>query len=339
MLSRSRSMCGVRPYVRATCNPDADSWVAKFLEWWIDQETGFPIPERSGKLRWFLRRSDILIWADTREELVEKYKNPELPDDHNSQPRPKSVTFIPGKLTDNKALMEADPDYLSNLQALAVVEQARLLGGNWKIRPSAGLYFRRIWVTLVDAAPANMDIVRYWDLASTEKTDTNDPDWTVGVKLGKCRDTGLYYWLDTIRLQGSPLTVETTIKNTAISDGKLVRVRVPQDPGQAGKSQAGAFTRLLSGYNVSTKSEKGDKIVRFTPASAQFQAGNVKVVRGAWNEDTFKILEAFPSDKIHDDDVDAFSGAFNMFHEDGTGMLEYMARLAAEKKAREEGLK
>ena len=31
MVSRNRSTCGVRPYIRATCNPDADSWVADFL--------------------------------------------------------------------------------------------------------------------------------------------------------------------------------------------------------------------------------------------------------------------------------------------------------------------
>ena len=51
MLSRNRSMCGVRPYVRASCNPDADSWVASFLSWWIDQDTGYAIPERSGKIQ------------------------------------------------------------------------------------------------------------------------------------------------------------------------------------------------------------------------------------------------------------------------------------------------
>ena len=39
MLSRNRSMCGVRPYVRATTNPDSDSWVATFIAWWIDQGT------------------------------------------------------------------------------------------------------------------------------------------------------------------------------------------------------------------------------------------------------------------------------------------------------------
>src|SRR5262252_4454379 len=51
MVSRNRSTCGVKPYIRATCNPDADSWVAEVLSWWIDQETGFPIPARAGLLR------------------------------------------------------------------------------------------------------------------------------------------------------------------------------------------------------------------------------------------------------------------------------------------------
>src|SRR5436305_14925946 len=55
MVSRNRSTCGVRPYIRATCNPDADSWVADFLAWWIDPQTGLPIPERAGVLRYYIR--------------------------------------------------------------------------------------------------------------------------------------------------------------------------------------------------------------------------------------------------------------------------------------------
>jgi hypothetical protein len=53
MLSRNRSTCGVKPYIRATTNPDADSWVAEFISWWIDQETGLPIMERAGKASLF----------------------------------------------------------------------------------------------------------------------------------------------------------------------------------------------------------------------------------------------------------------------------------------------
>ena len=141
MLSRNRSGCGVRPYIRATTNPDADSWVREFIAWWIDQETGLAIQERSGVIRWFVRLNDAIIWADTREELVTRYGRTDLPPDHEDQPRPKSVTFITAKLSDNKILLAKDPGYKANLEAQNAVERARLLGGNWKIRPAAGLFF------------------------------------------------------------------------------------------------------------------------------------------------------------------------------------------------------
>jgi predicted phage terminase large subunit-like protein len=332
LISRNRSMSGVKPYIRATTNPDADSWVAEFLAWWIDQKTGFPISERAGKVRWFIRINDIMLWADSRQELVDKYGDPSVPLDHENQVQPKSVTFIPGKLSDNPALMKADPGYLANLKSLPVVEQARLLGGNWKIRPAAGLYFKRAWVEVVDAVPSNLDIVRYWDLAATEKTDNNDPDWTVGVKLGRDRKSGLYYWLDTVRVRVSPLKVERIIENTASMDTVNVRIGLPQDPGQAGKSQAQTFVRNLAGYSVRARPERGDKIVRFGPFSAQCQAGNVKVLRGAWNEEAFTALEAFPS-SAHDDDVDACSGAFSMLSDGNTGLLDFYREQAEEVQA------
>jgi hypothetical protein len=76
--------------------------------------------------------------------------------------------------------------------SLPTLERERLLGGSWKIRPAAGLYFKRDWCTVIDAAPVDLDIVGYWDLAVTEKTEFNDLDWTVGVKLGHDRSGG--YW-------------------------------------------------------------------------------------------------------------------------------------------------
>ena len=76
MVSRNRSTCGVRPYIRATCNPDADSWVADFLAWWIDPETGLPIPERAGVLRYYIRVSDKIVWADRPEELMRHLPRP-----------------------------------------------------------------------------------------------------------------------------------------------------------------------------------------------------------------------------------------------------------------------
>ncbi|MDE3023578.1 MAG: phage terminase large subunit [Pseudomonadota bacterium] len=316
MLSRNRSMCGVRPYVRATCNPDADSWVAEFIAWWIDPDSGLPIPERGGVIRWFVRINDTIVWANSCEDLIEQF---------GEETMPKSATFIPASIYDNKKLLAADPGYLANLKALPAVEQARLLGGNWKIRPAAGLYFRREWCEVVEALPAGIKIVRYWDLAATEKTENNDPDWTVGAKLGWDSKTGLYYMIHTVRMRSSPLKVEEGIKNSASADTASTRIGLPQDPGQAGKAQAAYLVRQLAGFNVSTRPERGDKIVRFGPFSAQCQAGNVKVLRGPWNEDTFVALEGFP-DAAHDDDADAWAGAFGMFTDNSFGMLEFMRR-------------
>ena len=122
MMSRNRSTCGVRPFIRATCNPDADSWVAKFIEWWVNPETGYPIPERSGKLRWFVRRDGKLFWSDSKEELWEKFdlRTEEQRDE------PRSVTFIMSSVYDNKELLKVNPQYLASLKALPEVEKERL---------------------------------------------------------------------------------------------------------------------------------------------------------------------------------------------------------------------
>ncbi|WP_457586151.1 phage terminase large subunit [Ensifer canadensis] len=304
MVSRNRSMCGVRPYIRATCNPDADSWVAEFISWWINQDTGLPIPERAGKLRWFVRIGDAIVWADDPAELS-GYINPL----DGAPIPPKSVTFVPAKLTDNAALMAADPGYLANLMALPTVERERLLGGNWKIRPAAGLLFRRGWCEVVDAIPAGARWMRGWDLGATPKTESNDPDWTAGTKVGKLPD-GRYIVAHHCRDRQSPSGVERLIRNTAEADGKDTQISLPQDPGQAGKSQVTNLTKMLAGFTVRATPESGDKITRFSPFSAQVEAGNVLVLRGPWNEAWFSSLEGFP-EAAHDDDADSTSRAFN----------------------------
>ena len=304
LFSRNRTTIGMAPYIRATTNPDADSWVRQFIDWWIDPETGFAIPERGGKLRYMARVNNTIHWADTKQQLMEECGTSDI--------LPRSVTFIPSSLRDNQILMKADPGYLASLMALPLVERERLLNGNWNIKEAAGLYFRRAWCEVVDAAPANLSIVvRYWDLAATEKTDTNDPDWTVGWKMGFDKETGFLYVLDVQRMRVSPYKVKQAIVNMAKQDGKRVHVGKPQDPGQAGKAQAQDMTSMLSGFMVHTQRETGDKVTRFSPFSAQCEAHNVKFVRGSWNEDVFRSLENFP-EALHDDDADAASGAFNL---------------------------
>jgi predicted phage terminase large subunit-like protein len=334
MVSRNRSTCGVRPYIRATCNPDADSWVAEFLAWWIDQETGFPLPERVGVLRYYIRVSDRIVWADRAEDLMQYMPRPEDLPPGVDPPRPISVTFIPAKVFDNPALLQVNPDYLAWLLSLPLLERERLLVGNWKIRAAAGLYFKREWCAVVDEVPADLEIVRYWDLAATEKTELNDPDWTVGIKLGRDKNGGCWL-LDMVRERANPGDVERLLLNTATHDGKRVSIGFGKDPGQAGKSQALHLVRALSGFTVAPASESGDKITRFGPFSSQCRIGNLKIRRGRWNEDLFRVLEGFP-DLAHDDEADACSGALDMLNlpMNGRGIYELYRRQAEQLKQR-----
>lgn len=302
MLSRNRSESKVPGYIRATCNPEADSWLLRWISWWIGDD-GFAIPERAGIIRWFLRQHDETIWADSKEELEEKY---------GKDSYPKSFTFIPANIYDNKILLENDPAYLSSLKALNEVEKQRLLYGNWKIKPSAGLYFKRAHFEIVEAAPADVQRIRYWDRAATEESPNNpDPDYTVGAKLSMDRN-GIFYFEHIERLRANPDNVQRVIKNLASQDGRTCMIGLEGEPGASGKFEAQFVARLLAGFHVKIFPAVKDKITRALPLASQVQAGNVKMVRGDWNDAFFVEAENFPPETTgHDDQVDACSGAFN----------------------------
>src|SRR5262249_26977664 len=215
---------------------------------------------------------------------------------------------------------ENDPLYAERLDALDPVTRAQLKEGRWDVQPAAGLYFQRGWFSEIaaEAVPPDVRWVRFWDKAATEPHPGNeDPDWTVGLKVGRSDTTGLFYVADLVRMRGGPGAVEATIKTTAVCDGKDLPVRMALDPGSAGKAEAAAYIRLLEGWDILTKPESGSKELRAAPVSAQANpkstggsGGRVCVVRGAWNEVFFQELEAFPKGD-HDDIVDALSGAFD----------------------------
>lgn len=304
MLSRNRSTCGVRPYVRASANPDPDSFLADFLAWWIDQETGYAIPERSGRIRWFIRRGDDLVWADSREDLVTRYPDEGM--------HAKSVTFILSRLQDNVIGNQLNPEYESTMRAMPLVERERLLGGdkggNWKIRAAAGLVFNRSWFghpdTWLNAAPSDARRVRGWDNAGT----SGGGDWSVGVKLAL--KNGIYYVEDVLRGQWAGEDRESRKRQAAQTDGHATRIRLEQEPGSAGVDQAKDSIKRLAGYTVHAKTSTGSLLVRSGPFATQVQAGHVKLIRGPWNEAFLRELDAFPTKGVADDQVSGALGAF-----------------------------
>lgn len=310
--SRQRNVSGIPNLIRCTCNPDPDSFVRKLIDWWIDAE-GYAIPERSGVIRWFIRSGDDLVWAMSKEELIKKYG-------YAAGKNAKSLTFIRSTLEDNKILLEKDPSYVATLESLPKVDRMRLKFGNWNIRPAAGLYFKRGWFEVIDRdkVPPLMKTCRGWDLAATEEDkDKKDKELgaTAGVLIG--RDVhGVFYILDVQYERISPGAVENLIRRIATQDGIRCMVRLPQDPGQAGKAQVAHFAKLLIGYAFKTRVMSGDKVTRAGPFSSMCEYGRVKVVKGAWNDNFFNHLEEFPPGVGSPDIVDA---AVEAFHQLTTG--------------------
>ena len=305
MMSRNRSDANIKPYIRATCNPDADSWVADFIAWWINQDNGYPIPERSGKIRYLVRINDELIWEDTRQALIDRGVDS---DDI------KSVTFIASTLQDNQILMKRNPGYLANLKALPLVERERLLYGNWKIKPAAGLFFKRsqIGEILAEIPKDLVAVCRGWDLAATDKDENDEAAFTAGVLMGR-RENGRFVIIDVINRQLKAGDVRRTVLVTAKMDNAKYawcRQRLPQDPGQAGKDQKASYMEMLAGFDVCMIPESGDKATRAEPMAAQWQHGMFDLVAGEWNEEYLNQLESFPESKFKDM-VDASSSAFN----------------------------
>lgn len=108
--------------------------------------------------------------------------------------------------------------------------------------------------------------------------------------------------------------VEKLVYNTAVSDkkkyGARYRIRIPQDPGAAGKIVATSYVKKLMGFTVKVEAVSGSKQLRATPFATQWQNGNVSVLAAEWNDAYFAQLESFPESK-HDDMVDASSDSFN----------------------------
>jgi len=186
---------------------------------------------------------------------------------------------------------------------------------------ASGAVFKTDRIKLIepdDPALNGARVARGWDLAATEQIGTRNPDYTAGVKLARMLD-GRFVVMDVRRVRKGPEDTEALITTTADLDGRSVRVGLPQDPGQAGKTQVLYLTKKLAGYMIEATPETGDKTVRATPCASQCNVGNLYMVRGEWNHAFLDELTSFPGG-MKDDQVDALSRAFSM-----VGMTKPMA--------------
>jgi len=228
--------------------------------------------------------------------------------------------FVPSLLTDNPGI-DAD-SYRQALTALDPIERRRLEMGDWW-STTLGTMFDRTNFTIIDSTEvpnvtSAARAVRFWDLAATEPSHSNpNPDWTVGTLM--IFDQGIAYVLDVRKIRAKGEKVEALIAQTAAEDGRMVAIRIEQEPGSSGKALIDQYARyVLPGYDLSGIRATGDKVTRARPFSAAVANGNVRIVRAPWLTDWLDEMASFPEACDHDDQVDSAVGAFT--HLAGLGL-------------------
>lgn len=234
----------------------------------------------------------------------------------DAETRERSSVFVPAKIADNPSLDRRA--YRASLQHLDAVEIARLESGDWEATDE-GDVFKREWFKVCDRAevPTDLELCRYWDLAATavdaRKKGKQDPDWTVGALVGLHRASGAWFILDVVRRRADPFDVERLIASTARADGRRVRQRMEQEGGSSGKATVDHYRRdVLVGLDFDGVRPSGSKLERARPVARAMQPGLVTCVAGGWTSGYVDELAAFPQVGVHDDQVDATSGAFEV---------------------------
>ena len=317
LLSRLRSLNAAPKRVRATCNPDPDSFVRRLIGWWIGKD-GFAIPERSGVIRWFARVDEQLVWGASPAEVTAQD-----PDrirvrgsvrlDGDDRPEPMSFTFVRARAQDNRILMRQDPGYLARLNLLIGAQRKRLKDGNWDARDSAGDYFDRSWCTIVDQQAEKNVVrrVRFWDKAATSpSTDNPNPAWTRGIRVAEL-DTGKWLVEDRASCRAGPSVVDALMRQTAIEDGVACEVGAWIDPGQAGKVDEEHMRKLLRGFTFKPIAAREQKTVYAAVFTSLASRGDVMFLWREYLADLFVELEGFPVGHFKDS-MDALSGCFQL---------------------------
>lgn len=151
--------------------------------------------------------------------------------------------------------------------------------------------------------------VRAYDNAATDKAG----DHTCGM-LGGIRPNGKLTIFDVKLEQVSPEKRIELQLTTAAEDGAHVTIRIPEDPGSAGKYEAWSTKQALEDYTVVSRPVSGSKEMRAFPGAGSVNSGDVEMVEAPWNKQVKGAFRDFPLSDF-DDPIDAFSDMHNYLFE------------------------
>lgn len=300
------------PQMFWSTNPKFDHGIYHWIKDFYLDEYGIPLKEKSNVERWFVLQNNKPIWFETKEDALVYCDT--LPTAGGRKIKPRSFRAIRAHVTDNIPLLEADPNYLSNLQALPTIRRRIYLDGSWVAKEEESGYFKREWCEVLPFPPDTpRKKVRVWDQSSTlPSSAVPDPDWTRGSLVSK--DSSSFYTVEDIKsLRDRPHKVEELIISTAKEDGAGVTVVLAVDPGSAGVAYANSMKARLAelGFYVKLVKTNKSKLTRFLPFSSLAEAGRIRFVKAEWLEECFKELEVFSGTRngFHDDICDTLSDA------------------------------
>lgn len=276
--------------------------------WHEDDLAGRLLADQGGE--WTVLRLPAL--AETQEERDENNKRLGQP---TGQPDP--LGRAPG---------EALAPHRFSVEALAAIKRdvgSLVWNAEYQGSPRApeGNRFKREWFKIIDAAPELMTRIRYWDKAATE----GGGKFSAGVLIGRTPERQVLIE-HVARGQWSTGHRRSVMLQTAQLDaerfGNTAHIYIEQEPGSSGKDSVDDEILLLSEYPVHADRPTGDKDTRLEPFVAQAEAGNVRLVRGAWNAAYIDEMCAIPSGTYRDQ-ADATAGGYNKLARELTGKLVY----------------
>lgn len=266
------------------------------------------------------------------------------------------VESFHGTINDN--IENLDPFFLANLSTTYPSGWMREQELNGEYANEGGKigdsgWFRDHYIEPSDRIENPIRVVRYWDLASTEKKQAkDDPDEAVGTKI------------ETFRPDQNPLFMEKygqfvtkpneknfniqnqvcgywewaklleAICNTARHDGPYVDILIEQEPASGGKNQIAAvkeeFKRhpeLRAHRIIAVPSQKvGDRVLAAnTYWFGTAAEGKMWMTKGSWNDRTKSQIDGFTL-VAHDDRVTSITGAMFISNpKKGWGKASFMA--------------
>ena len=126
-----------------TLNPKRSHWTREFLDWYIGVD-GFIRPDRDGKVRYFYINGSTVkdvVWGNSKEEVYRKCQTDidrklrAVGGNYSYKNLIKSFVFYQGRLSENKAMLDGNPDYIGSVAASGGKMAQALLEGNFNVDP------------------------------------------------------------------------------------------------------------------------------------------------------------------------------------------------------------